>query len=36
MHETLESFIKYLIQKGIVDNEDDQSETIHKFLELYE
>ena len=36
MHETLESFIKYLIQKGIIDNEDDQSETIHKFLELYE
>ena len=36
MNAKLESYIKYLIGKGYIDNEDDQSETIHKFLELYE
>jgi hypothetical protein len=36
MHDKLESYIKFLIEKGFVDNEDDQTETIHKFLELYE
>ena len=32
----LESFLKHLIERGIVDNEDDESETIHRFLEIYE
>ena len=32
----LESFLKFLIKRGFVDNEDDQSETIHKFLEIFE
>ena len=36
MNAKLESYIKYLIAKGFIDNEDDSSETIHKFLELYE
>ena len=36
MNTKLESYIKFLIAKGFIDNEDDQSETIHKFLELYE
>ena len=36
MNSKLESYIKHLISKGFIDNEDDQSETIHQFLELYE
>ena len=32
----LESYIKYLISKGYIDNENEDSETIHKFLEIYE
>ena len=32
----LESFLKYLIENSLVDNEDDQSETIHRFLEIFE
>ena len=32
----LESFLKHLIERGFVDNEDDDSETIHRFLEIYE
>ena len=32
----LESFLKYLIEKGFVDNDDDSSETIHRFLEIFE
>ena len=36
MNTKLEEYIKYLIRKGFIDNEDDSTETIHKFLELYE
>ena len=32
----LESFLKFLIERGFVDNEDDSSETIHRFLEIFE
>ena len=32
----LESFLKFLIDRGFVDNEDDSSETIHRFLEIFE
>lgn len=32
----LESFLKFLISRGFVDNEDDSSETIHRFLEIFE
>ena len=32
----LEQFIKHLISHGFIDNEDDSSETIHRFLEIYE
>ena len=32
----LESFLKFLIERGLVDNEDNQSETIHSFLEIFE
>jgi len=32
----LEGFLKYLIERGLVDNEDDSSETIHRFLEIFE
>lgn len=32
----LESFLKYLIERGFVDNEHDSSETIHRFLEIFE
>ena len=28
--------MKFLIERGFVDNEDDQSETVHRFLEIYE
>ena len=28
----LESLLNFMIDRGIVDNEDDQTETIHKFL----
>ena len=36
LHAKLESFVKFLIERGIVDNEDDETETIHKFLQIYE
>ena len=36
MEVKLESYIKYLISKGYIDNENEDSETIHKFLEIYE
>lgn len=36
MEVKLETYIKYLISKGFVDNENEESETIHKFLEIYE
>lgn len=32
----MESLLKFLIERGFVDNEDDHSETIHRFLQLYE
>ena len=32
----MESFLKFLIERGFVDNEDDSSETIHRFLEIFE
>jgi len=32
----LESFLKHLIERGLVDNVDDSSETVHRFLEIYE
>lgn len=32
----LESYLKFLIKYGLVDNDDDSSETIHRFLQLYE
>ena len=28
--------MRFLISKGVIDNESEESETIHKFLELYE
>ena len=36
MNSKLESYIKHLISKGFIDNDDDSTETIHRFLELYE
>ena len=36
MNTKLESYIKHLLGKGFIDNDDDQTETIHRFLELYE
>ena len=32
----LESFLKFLIDRGFVDNEDDSTETIHRFLQIFE
>ena len=31
-HTRLESLIKFLIDRGIIDNDDEETETIHKFL----
>jgi hypothetical protein len=36
MNGKLEQFVKFLIERGIVDNDDEETETIHKFLQLYE
>jgi hypothetical protein len=36
MNAKLESFVKFLIDRGLIDNEDEETETIHKFLQLYE
>ena len=32
----LERYLKFLIERGFVDNEDDSSETVHRFLEIFE
>jgi hypothetical protein len=36
LNDKLESFLKFLIESGIIDNEGDDTETIHKFLSFYE
>ena len=32
----LEAFVTFLIKLGLIDNESDESETIHLFLAIFE